>query len=51
MGEMSCWDDILPKRSKDKLELLGARHEGWRERERERESTHTVVGKSVTANK
>ena len=49
MGEMSCWDDILPKRSKYELELLVARHEGWRERERE--STHTVVGKSVTTNK
>ena len=28
LGEMSCWDDILPKRSKDELEPLGACHEG-----------------------
>ena len=28
LGEMSCWDDILPKRNDDKLELLGACHEG-----------------------
>ena len=28
LGEMSCWDDIPPKRSKDELELLGACHEG-----------------------
>ena len=27
-GEMSCWDDIPPKRSKDELEPLGACHEG-----------------------
>ena len=33
LGEMSCWDDIPPKRSKDELKPLGACHEGWRERE------------------
>ena len=27
-GEMSYWDDIPPKRSKDELEPLGACHEG-----------------------
>ena len=47
LGEMSCWDDIPPKRSKDELEPLGACHEGWRERE----NTHTVAGKSATENK
>ena len=25
---MSCWDDIIPKKRKDKLEPLGACHEG-----------------------
>ena len=25
-GEMSCWDDMPPKRSKDELEPLGACH-------------------------
>ena len=24
LGEMSCWDDIPPKRGKDELESLGA---------------------------
>ena len=28
LGEMSCWDDIPPKKSKDELEPLGACHEG-----------------------
>ena len=28
LGEMSCWDDILPKISKDELKPLGACHEG-----------------------
>ena len=28
LGEMSRWDDILPKRSKDELKPLGACHEG-----------------------
>ena len=28
LGEMSYWDDILPKRSKDEWELLGVCHEG-----------------------
>ena len=28
LGEMSCWDDISPKRSKNKLEPLGVCHEG-----------------------
>ena len=32
LREMSCWDDILPKRSKNKLEPLGACHEGLREK-------------------
>ena len=27
-GEMSCWDDIPPKRRKDKLKPLGVCHEG-----------------------
>ena len=27
LGEMSYWDDILPKRSKDELKSLGACHE------------------------
>ena len=28
LEEMSYWDDIPPKRSKDELEPLGACHEG-----------------------
>ena len=28
LGEMSCWDDIPPKSSKDELKPLGACHEG-----------------------
>ena len=28
LGEMSCWDDIPPKKRKDELEPLGAYHEG-----------------------
>ena len=28
LGEMSCWDDILPKRSKDELKPLGVCLEG-----------------------
>ena len=28
LGEVSCWDDIPPKRSKAELEPLGAYHEG-----------------------
>ena len=28
LGEMSCWDDMPPKRGKDELEPLGACHEG-----------------------
>ena len=28
LGEMSYWDDILPKGSKDELGPLGAYHEG-----------------------
>ena len=28
LGEMSCWDDMPPKRNKDKLEPPGACHEG-----------------------
>ena len=31
LGEMSCWDAMPPKRSKDDLEPPGACHEGWRE--------------------
>ena len=27
-GEMSCWDDVPPKRSKVELEPLGACHKG-----------------------
>ena len=32
LGEMSCWNDILPKKSKDEIEPLGACHEGQRKR-------------------
>ena len=32
LGEMSYWDDVSPKRGKDELESLGARH-GDSERE------------------
>ena len=32
LGEMFCWDDMLPKRSKDELEPPGVCHEGKRER-------------------
>ena len=32
LGEMSCWDDMPPKRSKNELESPGACHEGKRER-------------------
>ena len=39
LGDMSCWDDIPPKGSKDELGLLGACHEG----EEQRESTHTIA--------
>ena len=28
LGEMFCWDDMPPKRSKDELEPPGACHEG-----------------------
>ena len=28
LGEMSCWDNMTPKRSKDELEPPGACHEG-----------------------
>ena len=28
LGEMSCWNDIPPKGSKDELGLLDACHEG-----------------------
>ena len=28
LGEMSCWDDISPKRSNDELKPLGTCHEG-----------------------
>ena len=28
LGEMSCWNDISPKKSKNKLEPLGVCHEG-----------------------
>ena len=29
LGEMSCWDDIPPKRGKYKLESLSACYRGW----------------------
>ena len=32
LGEMFCWGDMPPKRSKDELESPGACHEGKRER-------------------
>ena len=28
LGEVSCWDDIPPKKSKAELEPLGVCHEG-----------------------
>ena len=28
LGEVSCWDNISPERSKTRLEPLGACHEG-----------------------
>ena len=28
LGEMSCWDNMRPERSKDELEPLGACHKG-----------------------
>ena len=46
LGEMSCWDDIPPKRSNDELEPLVHVM-----KDRKRESTHTVTGKSATTNK
>ena len=39
LGEMSYWDDIPPKGSKNELGPLGACHKG----QEERESTHTVA--------
>ena len=39
MREMSCWDEMPPKRSKDELEPPGACHKGKRER------AHTVIGR------
>ena len=29
LGEMSCWNDIPPKRGKHELESLGACYRGW----------------------
>ena len=44
LGEMFCWDDILPKGSKDELGPLGACHE----RQEEREHSHcNMVGKQT----
>ena len=45
LGEMSCQDEISPKRSNNELEPLGACHEG------QRETTHTAAGKGAMANK
>ena len=39
LGEMSCWDDISLKGSKDELGPLGACHEGQEEREHSHYST------------
>ena len=47
LGEMSCWDDIPSKESKDELGPLGACHEGYEERE----STRTVADKSAMVSK
>ena len=47
LGEMSCWDDMPPKRSNDELEPLGAYHEG----ETESESTHITTGRKATTSK
>ena len=43
---MSCWDDIPPKREKDKLEPLGACHERL-----VKENIHTVADRNATVNK
>ena len=45
LGEMSCWDDMPPKRSKDELQPLGVCHEGYRE------SARTVTGRKSTTSK
>ena len=46
LEEISCWDDIPPKREKDKLEPLGACHERL-----VKESIHTVTDRNATVNK
>ena len=46
LGEVSCWDNILLKKSK-----LNWNHQVHAMGDRERERTQTVVGKGVTAEK
>ena len=46
LEEMSCWDDIPPKREKDKLEPLGACHERL-----VKKNIHTVADRNATVNK
>ena len=46
LEEISCWDDIPPKREKDKLEPLGACHERL-----VKENIHTVADRNATVNK
>ena len=46
LGEVSYWDDILPKGAK-----LSWNHWMHAMRDREREGTHTIVGKGVTTDK
>ena len=48
LGEVSCWDDILSKRSK--LSLIHYVH-AMRDRERETMPRQIVVGKGVTVDR
>ena len=43
LGEVSCWDDIPPKRAK-----LSWSHYVHAMKDREREDTHTVAGRVAT---
>ena len=47
LGEVSCWDDIPPKRSKTKLEPLGACHEEQRERRHPHHSKKGCYGRQT----
>ena len=46
LGEVFCWNDIPPKRSKVEFEPLGVYM-----RDREREGTQTIAEKGATADK